>query len=94
MPDPEGQATSPAMTILVVEDTAVVRAIIVRALREEGYTVVEAEDGETAWGVLGGPTAVNMLITDIVLPDLDGIKLSRTAYRERQATSPLVHHCL
>jgi len=71
------EAAVPAKTILVVEDTAVVRAIIVRALREEGYTVVEANDGEMAWAILTGAASVNMLVTDIVMPRLDGIQLSR-----------------
>jgi CheY-like chemotaxis protein len=61
----------------VVEDNAVVRATVVRALRHEGYTVFEAEDGEAAWAFLSGAGSVNMLVTDIVMPRLDGIQLSR-----------------
>lgn len=53
------------------------RGIISRALRDEGYTVVEAEDGEVAWEMLAGPASVHMLVLDIVMPRLDGIQLSR-----------------
>lgn len=79
MPNREGQGQSavPAKTILVVEDTEVVRAIIVRALRHEGYTVIEAEDGEAAWAILTGTATVNMLVTDVVMPRLDGVQLSQ-----------------
>ena len=79
MPIHEGQesAAPPAKVILVAEDTDVVRAIISRALRDEGYTVIEAEDGEVAWDMLTGGPAVHMLVLDIVMPRLDGIQLSR-----------------
>lgn len=79
MRDHEGQeaAPFPAKVILVAEDTAVVRAIICRALRDEGYTVVEAEDGEVAWEMLAAAPGVHMLLLDIVMPRLDGIQLSR-----------------
>jgi CheY-like chemotaxis protein len=66
-----------AKTILVAEDTDVVRAIMARALRDEGYTVVEAEDGEAAWSLLADLLYVQMLVIDIVMPRLDGIQLSR-----------------
>jgi CheY-like chemotaxis protein len=65
------------MVILVAEDTDVVRAIISRALRNEGYTVIEAQDGEVAWDMLTSGPAVHMLVLDIAMPRLDGIQLSR-----------------
>jgi DNA-binding response OmpR family regulator len=71
-------------TVLVVEDEPSVRALAVEALRQRGYTVLEAENGEHALGVAAaydGP--IHMLVTDVVMPRLGGRELWRrlTAHR-------------
>lgn len=63
-------------TILVVEDQDVVRHLIVRALLEEGYHVLEASDGAKALAVLAGGVRVHMVVTDIVMPNLGGVQLA------------------
>jgi CheY-like chemotaxis protein len=70
------QPAIPSLAILVAEDDVTVRTIIARALRHEGYTVYEAEDGEAAWAILAGTPVVHVLITDIVMPRLGGLQLS------------------
>jgi PAS domain S-box-containing protein len=55
-------------TILVVEDEPSVRAVVVRLLKNLGYTVIEAEDGIEALDRLDETGAIDMLFTDIVLP--------------------------
>ena len=66
-------------TILVVEDNDVERQVLVRALREEGYRVVEAGDGELALSVLASGLRIDLLVTDIVMPNMGGLKLAGVA---------------
>lgn len=59
--------------ILLVEDEAPVRAFAGRALRMRGYTVLEAEDAEEALTILEDDTLeVDLFVTDVVMPGLDG----------------------
>jgi CheY-like chemotaxis protein len=63
-------------TILVVEDHDVVRQAIVRGLREEGYRVIEASDGELALSVLASGLRIDLLVTDIIMPNMGGLELA------------------
>jgi signal transduction histidine kinase len=70
-------------TILVVEDDEEVRAFTKGVLRELGYVVLEASTGRQALGLLA-TESVNLLFTDIVLPDgMDGRRLSHEALAVR-----------
>ena len=60
--------------ILAVDDSKTMRDMISFTLRGAGYDVVEANDGEDALGKLGD-SSVNLVITDINMPRLDGIGL-------------------
>jgi PAS domain S-box-containing protein len=63
--------------ILVVEDEPSVRAILSRALREQGYTVLEAAHGREAVAVADNPdTRIDLVIADIVMPGLAGRDLA------------------
>jgi len=60
-------------TILLVEDEDAIRLFSARALRNKGYTVLEARGGETAIEILKTlPQPPDLIITDIVMPDMDG----------------------
>ena len=61
-------------TILVVDDSRTVRASINKVL-SSAYTVVQAEDGEDAWEKLLELPKVSMVISDIMMPKLDGYGL-------------------
>ena len=64
-------------TILVVEDEAAVRALVARALREAGYTVLEAANGAVAEDVArehAGELA--LLLADVVMPGISGRELA------------------
>jgi CheY-like chemotaxis protein len=65
-------------TILIVEDEGLVRRMAARALEEHGYTVLEAEHGRDAQELLGRPDVrVDAVITDLVMPELNGNELGR-----------------
>jgi len=64
-----------AKTILTVDDSASVRQMVKFTLADAGYTVIEAVDGEDALAKLTVP--VHMVITDLNMPNLDGIGLIR-----------------
>ncbi len=67
--------------ILVVEDLDIVREVIVDALSLSGYEVVEAEDGEAALALIGkSPDDIDLLITDIVMPRMDGKELAQRVW--------------
>ena len=71
-------------TVLVVDDSRTVRASINKTLCSN-YNIVQAEDGEDAWNKLLELQEVSMVITDIMMPKLDGYGL---ICRIRAATQP------
>ena len=65
-------------TVLLVEDEDPVRKFGARALRNKGYKVIEAESGEVALEVIrNAAEKIDLLITDVVMPRLDGPGLAR-----------------
>jgi len=70
-------------TILLVEDEDAVRLFGARALRNKGYTVIEARSGEQATEVLRGPQPIDLLISDVVMPGMDGVTLAGLVRTER-----------
>ena len=65
-----------AKVILTVDDSASVRQMVGFTLIAAGYTVIEAVDGRDALAKLTG--SVNLVITDLNMPNLDGIGLIRS----------------
>jgi two-component system cell cycle sensor histidine kinase/response regulator CckA len=66
--------------VLLVEDEAPVRAFASRALRMRGYTVLEADSAEAALAMLEDASlAVDVFVTDVVMPGLDGPSWVRKA---------------
>ncbi|HMD72005.1 MAG TPA: two-component regulator propeller domain-containing protein [Bryobacteraceae bacterium] len=64
-------------TILLVEDQDAVRTLTSAALKRLGYRVIEASDGEDAILVVAGhPERIHLLLTDVVLPGMNGKELS------------------
>ena len=60
--------------IMTVDDSASIRQMVSFTLKEAGYEAVEAVDGKDALAKLNG-TPINMIITDLNMPNLDGIGL-------------------
>lgn len=69
------------MTLLVVEDDRISRDLLTRALKREGYAVLEAVDGMDALEVLG-ETSVDLVLLDITMPRLSGLEVLH-AVRQR-----------
>lgn len=63
--------------ILLVEDEDAVRLFSVRALREKGYTVLEAASGDDALEIIDRGERFDLLVTDVVMPKMDGPTLSK-----------------
>lgn len=73
-----------AAAILLVEDEDAVRVFSARALRNKGYRVVEAKNGEAALAILSeGRESFDLVITDVVMPQMDGPTLARKALELR-----------
>ena len=77
-------------TILVVEDDPIVRMLIVDVLEELEFTVLEAADaGEALALVQNTDKIIDLMMTDVGLPDMDGKQLANKV-RELRATLPIL----
>lgn len=66
-------------TVLVVEDEATVRTLVTETIEELGYTAIEAVDGPSGLRILESDARIDLLITDIGLPGLNGRQLAEAA---------------
>jgi signal transduction histidine kinase len=71
------------VTVLVVEDEAGVRGFVVEALSELGYDVIAADGAQSAWQRLAEHPEISILLTDVVMPNLNGRQLADQALRLR-----------
>ena len=65
--------------VLVVEDEVVVRHVIVEVLHQLGYSALEAADAEAALDVLRSGDPIDLLVSDVGLPGMNGRKLADSA---------------
>ena len=93
MQDPEDPLPSqPGRTVvLIAEDDVMVRNMVCLALEEEGYFVLAAGDGEQALSLSRQfPGTIHALLSDIKMPNLDGLELRKTILTERPGIKVLV----
>ena len=70
-------------TVLLVEDEPMVRSVAERALTRHGYTVITADNGEDALEIIGKNEPIDLLISDVVMPGMDGPTMVREARQSR-----------
>lgn len=79
-PEPSGHRPEPAVPgcgrVLLVEDNAQVRTLAAHSLRISGYQVKVFEDGETALASLDQNVGYDVLVTDVIMPGMDGGRLA------------------
>jgi CheY-like chemotaxis protein len=80
----------PGQAVLLVDDEDIVRAAVAERLRELGYRALEAADGPAALRLLDGRACVDMLVTDVGLPNgMNGRQVAETV-RERCPGIPVL----
>ena len=70
-------------TVLLVEDEPMVRSVAERALTRHGYTVITADNGEDALAIIAKNEPIDLLISDVVMPGMDGPTMVREARQSR-----------
>jgi two-component system cell cycle sensor histidine kinase/response regulator CckA len=70
-------------TVLLVEDEPMVRTVAERALTRHGYKVISADNGEEALDILAREEEIALLISDVVMPGMDGPAMVREARKSR-----------
>jgi DNA-binding response OmpR family regulator len=79
------------MVILLVEDEIPVQYFIWKLLRADGFTVLTASSSETALEVSRNhPGPIDLLLTDVQMPRIDGVELSRIMAAERPGIKVLI----
>ena len=86
-PVPDSNAEAPCAmageTVVVVEDDPAVRMLVLNVLGELGYTAFEAEDAKSALPLLESAMRVDLLVTDVGLPGMNGRQLAEIARQQR-----------
>ena len=80
------ESTANRPTILVVDDSRLMR-VAARKILKNDFEILEAEDGEAAWNVLQDNRQINLLMSDLSMPNLDGLGLLK---KIRESSEP---HC-
>ncbi|MGY2257415.1 PAS domain S-box protein [Pseudomonas sp. SDO55104_S430] len=70
-------------TVVLVEDDPAVRMLVLSLLKELGYRAFEAEDAKTALPLLESDMRVDLLVTDVGLPGMNGRQLAEIARQHR-----------
>ena len=66
------------VTVLIAEDSFVIRKILVRLLKKWGFQVIEAQDGKEAWEKFNkAHEKISIVILDWIMPEMDGLEVCR-----------------
>jgi two-component system cell cycle sensor histidine kinase/response regulator CckA len=80
---PKGDELWGSGTVLLVEDEPMVRSVAERALTRHGYKVIVADNGEDALEILERGEEIDLLLSDVVMPGMDGPTMVREARKDR-----------
>ena len=86
---PPARIPESARTLLVVDDDPMVRQIETEFLRLQGYTVLEAGSAAEALRVAASTATIHLLITDLAMPEADGLDLTRR-FRAAHPKTPVL----
>jgi signal transduction histidine kinase/ActR/RegA family two-component response regulator len=78
-----GAIGGPRSRLMLVDDDATVRDTLAEQLEDAGYAVLQASDGEDALALLDGGEAVDLILSDLSMPGMDGVDLIAAAQRRR-----------
>src|ERR1035438_4519259 len=74
---PPARISEPARTVLVVDDEAMVRDLLTEVLRLQGCNVLAVASAAEALRVAASTATIHLLITDLMMPEVDGLELTR-----------------
>lgn len=89
---PGGSGEAPQSKILIVDDSATIRATLTRAIQNE-FPCVDATNGEEAWQLLESDEGIKLVVTDLGMPELDGyglIERIRSSEQSRISSMPVI----
>jgi two-component system cell cycle sensor histidine kinase/response regulator CckA len=81
---PGAAAPVHGVTILVVEDEPGVRSLVVAALSKEGFRILQAESGRMALALAAEAGLIDVLLTDVTMPEMSGLELAATLARTQE----------
>ena len=84
------QDLQPKPTVLVVEDEAMLLMVMAETLRDAGYQVWEAENGDVALAILRDHPDMDILISDMRMPGMNGYQVAERAQALRPAIKVLM----
>jgi CheY-like chemotaxis protein len=76
-------AARPGAGILLVDDDGAVRDVTAAMLREMGYSVLEAANGDAALALLDGRSDIDLAVIDLAMPGMSGAELARHVHARR-----------
>lgn len=76
--------------ILVVDDESRMRKLVRDFLIRDGFTVLEAGDGEEALRIFDDQPDISLLIVDVMMPKMDGYTLTRVVRKDRGSNVPII----
>ena len=86
---PPASISEPTRTLLVVDDNPMLRDVEAQILRLQGYTVLEAENAAKALRLAREAAAIHLLITDFLMPEVNGLELTRR-FRAMHPKTPVL----
>ena len=94
---PEFQQSSQQLCVLLVEDESIIRETVAIALADEGYEVITADNGRQALNLIRSATmrddgtfSIDLIILDLMLPDVNGLDICRSLRQQNNFTPILI----